>query len=69
MGKSGFKWLKLHCINITGQMKREPISRRIEIAEQSLENMLDSANNPFDGFNFFLNFFQIYLRKRLVAKI
>lgn len=49
LGENGFKWLKLHCINITGQMKRESIKQRTKLAEESVEDMIDSANNPFDG--------------------
>lgn len=49
LGKAGFSWLKLHCVNMTGHVKREPLSKRLEYAEDKVDDMIDSANHPFNG--------------------
>ncbi|KHJ89353.1 DNA-directed RNA polymerase, partial [Oesophagostomum dentatum] len=49
LGFRGFHWLKLHCINLTGKMKRNSIADRLEEADRVLEEMVDSANHPLDG--------------------
>ncbi|VDO36789.1 unnamed protein product, partial [Haemonchus placei] len=49
LGSRGFLWLKLHCINLTGKMKRDSIKDRLIAADQQLDDMVDSANHPLDG--------------------
>ncbi|XGW11611.1 hypothetical protein V3C99_012808 [Haemonchus contortus] len=49
LGDRGFLWLKLHCINLTGKMKRDSIKDRLIAADQQLDDMVDSANHPLDG--------------------
>ncbi|PIO52417.1 hypothetical protein TELCIR_26277 [Teladorsagia circumcincta] len=49
LGDRGLLWLKLHCINLTGKMKRDSIKNRLIAAEQQLDDMVDSANHPLDG--------------------
>ncbi|VDD94145.1 unnamed protein product [Enterobius vermicularis] len=49
LGPKGLQWLKLHCINLTGKKKRESINARLKYAEEMLPKMLDSANNPLGG--------------------
>ena len=49
LGPEGWKWLKLHCINLTELKKKSPVEERLEYFEEVLENVLDSANHPFDG--------------------
>uniref|UniRef100_A0AC34QL68 DNA-directed RNA polymerase n=1 Tax=Panagrolaimus sp. JU765 TaxID=591449 RepID=A0AC34QL68_9BILA len=49
LGKRGLYWLKLHIVNITGLLKRKSISERILYAEEHLDQILDSANNPLSG--------------------
>ncbi|KAK6035728.1 DNA-directed RNA polymerase [Cooperia oncophora] len=49
LGDRGLYWLKLHCINLTGKMKRDSIKDRIIAADQQLDDILDSANHPLDG--------------------
>ena len=49
LGKEGFEWLKLHCINLTGKLKKESIASRMEYFEQNIDLILDSAENPLDG--------------------
>ncbi|CAD6184511.1 unnamed protein product [Caenorhabditis auriculariae] len=49
LGKDGLRWLKLHCINLTGKLKRSSIAERILEAERVLPAILDSASDPFGG--------------------
>ncbi|KAK6732858.1 hypothetical protein RB195_016933 [Necator americanus] len=49
LGQRGFHWLKLHCINLTGKMKRNSIADRVTEADRLLDEMVDSANHPLDG--------------------
>ncbi|EPB80624.1 hypothetical protein ANCCEY_00338 [Ancylostoma ceylanicum] len=49
LGDHGFQWLKLHCINLTGKMKRDSIADRLTEADRLLDEMVDSANHPLDG--------------------
>lgn len=49
LGKDGLMWLKLHCINLTGKKKRDSVRDRLEYAEEVLDDILDSADNPLTG--------------------
>ena len=49
LGESGLSWLKLHCINLTGKLKRKSVAERLDEAEKMLPDMLDSANKPLEG--------------------
>ncbi|KAK4327691.1 hypothetical protein Pmani_001842 [Petrolisthes manimaculis] len=49
LGPKGLWWLKLHLINLTGLVKREPISARLDYCDSIMEDILDSADNPLDG--------------------
>uniref|UniRef100_A0A0N5B2F0 DNA-directed RNA polymerase n=1 Tax=Strongyloides papillosus TaxID=174720 RepID=A0A0N5B2F0_STREA len=50
LGSDGLRWLKLHCINLTGHLKKETIEKRLEYVEEVLvEKIIDSARNPLDG--------------------
>ncbi|GMR32288.1 hypothetical protein PMAYCL1PPCAC_02483, partial [Pristionchus mayeri] len=49
VGARGLSWLKLHCINLTGKMKRDSIEERMKVAEESVQKMIDSADRPLDG--------------------
>ena len=55
LGPEGFKWLKLHTINLTGSMKKQSVSERLDYAEKILDLILDSANNPFEGERWWLD--------------
>ncbi|RCN43670.1 hypothetical protein ANCCAN_10313 [Ancylostoma caninum] len=59
LGDRGFQWLKLHCINLTGKMKRDSIADRLTEADRLLDEMVDSANHPLDGMLAFPHFFLI----------
>lgn len=49
LGVDGFAWLKLHCINLTGLKKRDSVRERLLYAEQIMDDILDSADNPLTG--------------------
>lgn len=49
LGVDGFSWLKLHCINLTGLKKRNSVRERLLFAEEVMDDILDSADNPLDG--------------------
>ncbi|KAK8402805.1 hypothetical protein O3P69_000847 [Scylla paramamosain] len=49
LGSNGLQWLKLHLINLTGFVKREPVEDRIKYCESIMEDILDSADHPLTG--------------------
>ncbi len=49
LGEKGLQWLKLHAVNLTGLKKREPVQARLDFAEEILDDILDSANDPMGG--------------------
>uniref|UniRef100_A0A8D8LS94 DNA-directed RNA polymerase n=1 Tax=Cacopsylla melanoneura TaxID=428564 RepID=A0A8D8LS94_9HEMI len=49
LGPEGLNWLKIHCINLTGLKKREPVAERLRYANSILSDILDSADNPLSG--------------------
>lgn len=49
LGHDGFSWLKLHCINLTGQKKRVSVHERLLYAEKIIDDIIDSADNPLTG--------------------
>ncbi|XP_043277572.1 DNA-directed RNA polymerase, mitochondrial [Venturia canescens] len=49
LGPKGLDWLKLHTINLTGFKKRDPVRVRLEYANEVMDKILDSAENPLDG--------------------
>ncbi|OON23578.1 DNA-directed RNA polymerase [Opisthorchis viverrini] len=49
LGEHGLDWLKIHLVNLTGLKKRCSNRDRLEFAEQLLDDVLDSARNPFNG--------------------
>ncbi|OQR78109.1 DNA-directed RNA polymerase, partial [Tropilaelaps mercedesae] len=49
LGPNGFKWLKLHLINLTGFMKKKSVADRLRYADEIMEDVLDSADHPFTG--------------------
>lgn len=54
LGDNGLDWLKVHCINLTGLRKRDPVSVRLQYADEILQDILDSADNPLKVTYFFL---------------
>ncbi|VDK67685.1 unnamed protein product [Onchocerca ochengi] len=49
LGHDGLRWLKLHCINLTGILKKESNFIRALYADEMLPKILESANNPLSG--------------------
>lgn len=49
LGPNGFRWLKIHCINLTGLKKRNSIEERLSYADKCMDDILDSADNPLTG--------------------
>ncbi|XP_074061040.1 DNA-directed RNA polymerase, mitochondrial [Macrotis lagotis] len=49
LGPNGLNWLKIHLINLTGLKKRESLQARLAYANEILEDILDSADNPLTG--------------------
>ncbi|XP_041525870.1 DNA-directed RNA polymerase, mitochondrial isoform X2 [Microtus oregoni] len=49
LGLRGLDWLKIHLVNLTGLKKRDSLSMRLAFADQIMEEILDSADNPMTG--------------------
>lgn len=49
LGPDGFRWLKLHCINLTGLKKKSSTDARVRYAEEIMDDIIDSADNPLTG--------------------
>lgn len=49
LGRDGFKWLKLHAVNLTGSVKKKSVEDRLLYAEDVFDDMIDSARDPFGG--------------------
>lgn len=48
LGERGLRWLKIHLSNLYGKDKI-PFDERIRFVDESLPDILDSANNPLGG--------------------
>lgn len=46
LGPRGLDWLKIHLINLTGLKKRDSLRMRLAFADEVMEEILDSADNP-----------------------
>lgn len=55
LGEFGLDRLKLHCINLTGNKKRCSMDERLIYANEVLDDIIDSADNPLDGKRWWLN--------------
>ncbi|PAV56199.1 hypothetical protein WR25_09515 [Diploscapter pachys] len=49
LGRDGMRWLKLHCINLTGKLKRASIAEREQEVERLMPLIIDSAEKPLEG--------------------
>ncbi|XP_021497542.1 LOW QUALITY PROTEIN: DNA-directed RNA polymerase, mitochondrial [Meriones unguiculatus] len=49
LGPKGLEWLKIHLVNLTGLKKRDSLSMRVAFADEIMEDILDSADNPMTG--------------------
>ena len=48
LGPNGLNWLKIHLVNIHGQLKKSSLEERINYADEHLEDIFDSADQPFE---------------------
>ncbi|CAL8101094.1 unnamed protein product [Orchesella dallaii] len=49
LGPVGLDWLKTHLVNLTGLKKRDSVDDRLKYANEILDDILDSADNPLTG--------------------
>ncbi|NP_001394724.1 DNA-directed RNA polymerase, mitochondrial isoform 5 precursor [Mus musculus] len=49
LGPRGLDWLKIHLINLTGLKKGDSLRMRLAFADEVMEEILDSADNPLTG--------------------
>ncbi|KAK1805942.1 hypothetical protein P4O66_012981 [Electrophorus voltai] len=49
LGLKGLDWLKIHLVNLTGLKKRSSLAGRLEYANSHMDDILDSADEPFAG--------------------
>lgn len=49
LGENGLDWLKIHLINLTGLKKRDSITDRLKFANEIIDDIIDSADNPLNG--------------------
>lgn len=49
LGPSGLDWLKIHLINLTGLKKRDSLRDRLAYANEIMDLIIDSAENPLYG--------------------
>ncbi|KAM4858561.1 DNA-directed RNA polymerase, mitochondrial [Urocitellus parryii] len=49
LGPHGLTWLKIHLINLTGLRKRDSLQARLAFADQMMDHILDSADQPMTG--------------------
>ncbi|XP_058185833.1 DNA-directed RNA polymerase 3, chloroplastic isoform X2 [Rhododendron vialii] len=55
LGKSGLRWLKIHLANLYGDgVEKLSYEGRLAFVENNLENVLDSADNPLNGSQWWL---------------
>ncbi len=48
LGKNGFDWLKIHCINLTELKKKSPVEERLAYADEVMDKILASAKDPLN---------------------
>ena len=46
LGEKGLEWLKIHLVNLHGEKKKASLKERAQFAEEIMEEILDSADNP-----------------------
>ncbi|XP_041647911.1 DNA-directed RNA polymerase, mitochondrial isoform X2 [Cheilinus undulatus] len=55
LGPKGLDWLKIHLVNLTGLKKKSSMQGRLEYANTIMDDILDSADNPFTGKKWWMN--------------
>lgn len=46
LGPHGLDWLKIHLVNLTGLRKRDSLQARLAFADEMMDHILDSADQP-----------------------
>ncbi|XP_047394053.1 DNA-directed RNA polymerase, mitochondrial [Sciurus carolinensis] len=49
LGPHGLDWLKIHLVNLTGLRKRDSLQARLAFADEMMDHILDSADQPMAG--------------------
>eukprot|EP00795_Rhopilema_esculentum_P010397 gene10397-19094_t len=49
LGEDGLDWLKVHLVNLHGSLKKASLKERIDFADEKMDEITDSADNPLDG--------------------
>ncbi|CAK8691277.1 unnamed protein product [Clavelina lepadiformis] len=49
LGERGVRWLKVHLVNLTGKKKYDNLESRLQYANEMLDEIFDSADNPLEG--------------------
>ncbi|XP_073910569.1 DNA-directed RNA polymerase, mitochondrial isoform X3 [Castor canadensis] len=49
LGPHGLDWLKIHLVNLTGLKKRDSLRARLAFANEVMDDILDSADQPMTG--------------------
>lgn len=55
LGPKGLDWLKIHLVNLTGLKKKSSLVGRLEYANEIMEDVLDSADDPLNGRTWWMN--------------
>ncbi|XP_067872329.1 DNA-directed RNA polymerase, mitochondrial isoform X2 [Heterodontus francisci] len=55
LGEHGLNWLKIHLVNLTGFKKKCSLKERLDYADEVMDNVLDSADNPLTGRKWWMN--------------
>lgn len=46
LGERGLDWLKIHLVTLHGAQKKASLNERLQYAEEIMDDILDSADNP-----------------------
>ncbi|NXI58912.1 RPOM protein, partial [Chloroceryle aenea] len=55
LGPKGLDWLKIHLVNLTGLKKNSALQERLDYANEIMEDILDSADQPLTGRKWWMN--------------
>ena len=48
LGEDGLDWLKVHLVNLHGSLKKASLKERIDYADEKIDEITDSADNPLN---------------------
>lgn len=46
LGEKGLDWLKIHLVTLHGAKKKSSLQERLNYADEIMDDVLDSADNP-----------------------